>query len=65
METKEAHEIIDNLWLGSQESSQEFQWLKSAGITHILAVGHLLPIYYPTSFHYLVLQVISCVFNYY
>lgn len=51
-----ANEIIENLWLGDENSSKDHDFLTSNNISHILVAGHALQKHFPDEFTYLVLK---------
>eukprot|EP00033_Pygsuia_biforma_P003507 GCRY01003838.1.p1 GENE.GCRY01003838.1~~GCRY01003838.1.p1 ORF type:complete len:130 (-),score=18.54 GCRY01003838.1:569-958(-) len=49
-------EVSDNIFLGSLECAKNEEDLKQKGITHILTVGRLIPLF-PQDFKYFVLEI--------
>lgn len=56
-----ANEIIDNLWLGDEESSRDHEFLSSKNISNILVAGHGLDKHFPDEFKYEVLKGIHMI----
>lgn len=53
----EPNHVIDNIYIGSEDSSNDKNYLMNNKFTHILVVGKSLNIYFPNDFCYMTLEI--------